>query len=472
MTDGAVSGVPAARGLAGPLAVLATAPLAGIGIALVPPDRLVFLLAALFAAILAWACIARPILLLHLVFWSAALGSIFRQIERTGVGSTSISLSGLRWLAVAGLALMIALVRWRRWSVPLTLVPMAVFAGWMAFRYALGPTDVRGIKDVIFYIFPVVMALFATAAVARASDESMRRFELSCLVASAAPWILFAIMFSLGLSWMTPDGPKGILESRPIASFALMVFCVALAVWRYGPTRSLRMLALAAAAASVGLIVFTLSRAATATAILLFMVHRVPPNRLRRLVYQVGVAGLVAVIAILTVPSLRERTFYRPPTSLEDAWRVFDASGRFQLWEISADHAWERPVVGWGPGTARPVVADRMVWRREIAPIEYPPHNEYLQVLHDGGVIGLALLLAALVALAWHPISCWRAGHRTGDRRLATAGLAAGLALLAAVVNAFIDNTFHYYVVMAPLFTLIGVAYGLTRRAAYQEGTS
>ncbi len=131
-------------------------------------------------------------------------------------------------------------------------------------------------------------------------------------------------------------------------------------------------------------------------------------------------------------------------------------TGRAHFWNVTLDIIHAHPFIGTGLG-AFGVVYTRYDSRNGMFRLEQA-HNDYLQVLSDGGVIGAALGLFFIVAL----FRMGLARRETGDefrRGVATGALAGCFAVL---VHSFFDFTLHtpanalLFLVLAALATLNG----------------
>ncbi|HXN45444.1 MAG TPA: O-antigen ligase family protein [Bryobacteraceae bacterium] len=144
-------------------------------------------------------------------------------------------------------------------------------------------------------------------------------------------------------------------------------------------------------------------------------------------------------------------------------WHVGDVginvSGRSSLWRVTYDSFLDSPWVGKGAGSAAHLVRDRF---RTIG----HPHNDYLRVLHDYGIVGFSLWL-----LGWFRIlkQLWkqaRFSERWGkpDAQLQFATF---LAVLGTCLVMVTDNPMTYIFVMAPLGVLVGAAAGAASADRY-----
>ena len=95
-------------------------------------------------------------------------------------------------------------------------------------------------------------------------------------------------------------------------------------------------------------------------------------------------------------------------------------SGRVVIWTQTWQSAVESPWIGKGAGSASAYLAD--LYDGDIA----HPHNDYLRILHDYGVIGLVLFLYGLVRVG---LMCWRTWAHTEQLLQRRLSLSAALAL-------------------------------------------
>ena len=131
---------------------------------------------------------------------------------------------------------------------------------------------------------------------------------------------------------------------------------------------------------------------------------------------------------------------------------TINVSGRASIWRATIDSVLESPWVGQGAGSAEHLVENRFHYIGH-------PHNDYLRVLHDYGIVGLGLWL-----LGWSRVlrQLWtqaRFSERWGkpDAHLQFAAFLAALGICLMMVT---DNPMAYIFAMAPLGVLVGAATG------------
>ena len=177
-------------------------------------------------------------------------------------------------------------------------------------------------------------------------------------------------------------------------------------------------------------------------------------HRFRQVLSRVGMTGALLVGLFLGVVLLGgEFSINR----FIDSVNTDDpTTGRSHFWAVTLDIIKAHPYVGTGLG-AYGVIYTRYDTRNGLYRLEQA-HNDYLQVLSDGGIIGAALALSFVVLLFWKAIS--RARSRDDFRRgLALAAMSGCFAVL---VHSFFDFTLHttsnalLFLVLAALATLNG----------------
>jgi O-antigen ligase len=131
-------------------------------------------------------------------------------------------------------------------------------------------------------------------------------------------------------------------------------------------------------------------------------------------------------------------------------------TGRAHFWAVTLDIIKAHPYVGTGLG-AFGVIYTRYDSRNGLFRLEQA-HNDYLQVLSDGGIVGAALALSFVVLLFYMALKC----ARTKDDFRRGVALASLSGCFAVLVHSFFDFTLHttanalLFLVLAALATLDG----------------
>lgn len=427
-----------------------------LGLAMVGVCVVLGLLAAVLtalvplAAAMAIAAVALGLVLLStrsLVLSILLMSGAVDFLTRFGVGP--ISAMGL-------VTVLYAAGSWGLWLVRPTIpralvtavVPLGGYLFWAALTAALWyrPT-VDGMQNLF------VMAAFVGIIVLSAS-ESRRGVERGANPAAAmgrmlgvATWLaagLWAATRLLGSALPLP-----FVGSRSFALFALVGVAWYVAGWRAGSRRSL--LAGIGILTMVGL---SLSRTALVVGMFLFPLAQVEMRRLSswlRLALLGLVAGGLLYAAVWYIEPLHTR-FFEGDTSLRIGGIGINTEGRMNMWETTLDSYRTAPWFGKGAGSVE-----------ELIERHYPglghPHNDYLRILHDAGLVGFLLWVGGFLALIWKTWRGWLVAA-PGDPA-GRVHLAAGLALVAVALGMLTDNVIVYIFVMAPVAVVVGTSLGL-----------
>jgi len=364
---------------------------------------------------------------------------IINVADRAQIGPTS--LSGLLTLATVGVVGFMALAvilghydqagfgRPARHTLPL---PLALFTAYAVLTLAKSPTS-PGFQNVSVYVaFTLTLGVTARLCNAAAAGRLLRHIRLVAWVVAV---VYLATVVRAGLD------ANSVYEARSVALTAIVLLAVAVAS---GQRQWLSLVLM--------LVVFvSLSRTATLLAILVFAlglaVRSASPGRAIRLLVLLTAAAGGAWLAFTGFGPLRDR-FSGGDQALAYGGSHFNLSGRSALWEFTLKSAAHHIWLGAGPGTAEVDVT------RKFVTVNHP-HNDYLRLLHDYGILGATLFVVALLLLMRRT---WRLGRATGG----PVHWAAFLALVGVAGCAVTDNVLVYPFVMVPLGVLVGASLSAT----------
>jgi hypothetical protein len=377
--------------------------------------------------------------LVFLCFAAATAGFSFSWFEGLAmpIVGRSVNPNGLHW----GGAFMVAsvlLVRFGAGPLPKLFRPYAAFVLLAAVGLAWTPDWFDGLKQALQFGLSLLLGWLAYRTIQ--TREAIHRMTVAWWVGLVFSVTLALVMAAAALpSYL---GLAGVLGNRSFGMHLLPFFAMAVGAARERvPGASL----VAAGVCAIG--VLTLSRMALAVMLALgliaFLVGRGP----RRLV---GVIGVVFLgWAALQFQPLRERIFLYANTGFTgfrlevvgsgiDTQLTFgniNLSGRGLTWVQTFMHAREAWLVGHGTGSATTFL------ERDVGMGISHPHNDYLRVLHDFGVVGLALVL---YVGGFVLTRLWRL-HRTAPGSWSRGWTSAALlAWLAWLMMALTDNSMIY----------------------------
>jgi O-antigen ligase len=320
-----------------------------------------------------------------------------------------------------------------------------LFLGYAAATLAVSASMGEGLRLLFKLAYPFMIYLAVRALVR--DEGQLSRLGDWVLMAAALLILVVNPLLVLGGGY-TVDGSGHVriqglgLHQNPFSYYLLaMLF---LAVARYMFRSQLRYLLLALVLG--GWIVLTMTRISLLASLLGLGGMAIYVAVKRRNAKPLLIATAVALaIAIPLTPLVLDRTVGFVPTPGEVASYVTDPGalagamrwgGREHIWPVLVGAFRSSPVLGLGLGSSGPVI--RGSFASAVSDI---PHNEYLRIVVDTGLLGLGLLGLALVV--WWG-SAAAAGLRAEgvSREYGAAAVAVGLA---AVVIALTGNPIDYY---------------------------
>ncbi|MGI9492169.1 MAG: O-antigen ligase family protein, partial [Geminicoccaceae bacterium] len=168
--------------------------------------------------------------------------------------------------------------------------------------------------------------------------------------------------------------------------------------------------------------IFSGSRAAMLSTVLLLIAYPLASKPFREQLYHRRYA-ILAGIVLVGMASLA----YLPKVYM----RLQLKMDRMRVWNVFYDEFLKSPIFGRGVGSGFIAGVD---WPADVEPLFFPvPHNEYLHLLVNGGIVGFLLCMAAIIY--WY----YRLIRSTSDEdRLFLMALAPALAVFAITDNILI----------------------------------
>lgn len=421
------------------------------------------------AALVGWVLVTRPLVQILLLFgflslllsvgiaaasgWTAfeytglliVLGSALVNVPRKlTVGP--VSLLGAITIIYASVGIILSISHRPPRDAWSKLRPLRWFVAWTVISFIWYPTTIDGFQNVTVFVMFVALAA-ATAGVGHLIPRAEERFYR---------WFDRAMFLAIGVYLVSVvlDGLESdlILEPRAFALFALLGVARGLSLVRYGSRARGALMAIAAMSA----IFFSLSRTALAIAVILIPLAWLDRRSMSRRVGVLLTIGLVLglfAFAATVVRPLEER--FNELDRVKVGGVTISVSGRGKFWTATWRSWEESPWVGHGAGSA------------EYLPLKYlprysaysHPHNDYLRILHDYGIVGGVLWLIGGFVLLRATKRAWRA-VASHDRSQAGVHLSAVLGMTALALAMITDNVVIYVFFMAPLAMLVGFSLG------------
>jgi len=133
------------------------------------------------------------------------------------------------------------------------------------------------------------------------------------------------------------------------------------------------------------------------------------------------------------------------------AWRV-------RNWQSMFGYVIQKPSIGWGLGTYKPLRAEQAEFETDLNALE--AHNDYMNFTVEVGLIGTGLLLLSVLTFF---IGIYRNSLDEANIT-ANAAFVISALLLATAISMSVENLFKGAAIMWPLFALVGATIGQRRQ--------
>ncbi|MCO6511480.1 MAG: O-antigen ligase family protein [Aridibacter famidurans] len=329
-----------------------------------------------------------------------------------------------------------------------------------------------------------VFGVFFSAALTFIDSRSRIRKLVVVLVIFGSLMAFFAVLQSLsdpttiyGITPAAQARPFGSFINRHhFASFLVMMFAMSLAPLVGGGVKRDKLVFFGIAVILIGTgVIFAGSRGAflSLVAVLSFLAvsfllinrsdARANPRRsgkslLGRPALIIGSAvGLLLVLIVFAVWAGGEQELLRG-AAMQEAGDDF-STGRLHYWSVALKIFYANPLIGSGLESFGVAFTRYDTWSG-IYRVEHA-HNDYLQMLSDGGVVGLSLVLVFIYSLFRSAIGTIR-GAKDRFRRSAAVGALAGC--FGVMVHSFVDFPLRTNANMFFFLLLAVIATGTTNR--------
>ncbi len=164
--------------------------------------------------------------------------------------------------------------------------------------------------------------------------------------------------------------------------------------------------------------------------------------------------GAVTIAAILSVPSLQKRFTEEGDQGVTVSGTAISTQGRAQIWVAVFKDAMLSPIMGHGAGSATDLVTKQ--FGASIA----QPHNDYLRIFHDYGLVGITLWVVFVIYLFSSMRRQYRVAKSSGNINRQRNVVAAVSGMVMVLLSMTTDNIIIY---PGPMFLeaiLLGAALG------------
>lgn len=326
----------------------------------------------------------------------------------------------------------------------------------LLFGSIISPYFVEGLRLSFLFITPILVGILAKREMIR-SPGNRYKIEKALIIIPLLPITIILINLFAGTLETTTRGFRTIFglsySPRTLALFLLPILALFVAKWRYDKNIRSRITSFVGTITLTAIIITSLSRAASVIALVIIL-----PSRFIRKWYKPSTLftflfGLVVLFYWVSIPSVQMRFFPNGIGSIKlniESFRLIDTQGRRNLWAVTWQNAIDKPFFGHGTGSAGQLIYST------YPPLEHP-HNDYLRVFHDTGIVGLFLFGVAWILQIFHHWKGWIYYDRRRNQQ-ALYHFAALIATIAICISFLTDNTMTYVFVLIPLFIIYGLA--------------
>ena len=356
-----------------------------------------------------------------------------------GPGIGGFAGTGVAWI-VPFLVAMLCLLRSR----PAMVVPLLIWApGLMVVvGNAVAARERAEIQRSVMFICPMIIAL--AVAGCRAGPRQLAAFLLACKILAVLIWLAVllrsSLLFGTALLGWGLGGPGLVMTTALLGALFVVEGVVKRArsfLWWL---------------AMVAIPTLMVTRTGTAVSMLVLPLTAAP-MKWRWRIGAIG-CGAVLLLGAFMLPKVQEKMFFSGHGELSDLrWDNPDlrTNARSVMWDAMLVDIAERPWFGYGPGAV-------YAWMQtmDFGGLEHP-HNDWLRLLYNYGIVGVA---AFLIGSGIQMVHLFQVARRTACvelRILAYAGVTSFVALFLFMMT---DNIINYPNFFGNLqFTIIGLVY-------------
>lgn len=330
---------------------------------------------------------------------------------------------------------------------------------WITIGCFYSPAPFFGIRTVLKYLYPLLLCMFASAAV---RDPEV--FFKSSLFARLVALITLIIGFIPYLEPFVFPGVYWYVTARAINFISIMIFSLGMFYFTNQKKKNLIYTVIFLLPCLIW--VFRTSIMGSLIAIMAFYFIK---YKLKSLPIIAGVIVL-GIIAVFTIPSLKEKMFYDDSVTIEEFTEGkidennLNTNMRKYMWEKLENRFYiGHEVAGCGTGT---VQAYMYANSKEFGGINVP-HSDFVQQKCDNGLIGL-ILYGAIAFFVF--VDAFRTYWRYDEPALQLCAIVAGASMIGVYATLYSDNVVNYSMATLSMpFGFYGMMLGLRRHADTQE---
>ena len=341
-----------------------------------------------------------------------------------------------------------------QWNIAVILYMIYIIWLIIGLSYTLSAS--YGFRVILKYSYPLLVMLFDSAAV---RDKEI--FLKAGLIARIVAIVSIVFSFIPLIGYLIP----GVFWYRTARSIHYISICMfSLALYYHGGKEKKDLLLCILFMIPCILWVVRTSIMGTALALMTFFFFK---YKIKSLPVIFGIVLLI-VIAIFTIPSIKAKMF-KDGNSINIAQLQqgkiskddINSNARFALWEhLQKRFYHKKEVIGSGTGSVQNYMYSNFVFGGL-----HVPHNDYIQISCDNGLIGIVLYLLIIVSIITH---CFIEYNKKNSTTIKMCAIVAGSSIAGVALTMYTDNVVNYS--MATLsypFGFYGMMLGLIKGKRY-----
>ncbi len=394
------------------------------------------------------------------LFWCLTFSTgLLAFSANVGLDLMAIRLLVLEIFCIVGLS-----VAQRKAILSFPLKIYIAFLIWIVIGIFYSDYPMYGFRTVLKYIYPLLLCMFASAAV---SDAEV--FMKSSLWARKIGVIGIVFAFIPYLNWIFP-GVFWYGTARAINFISIMIFSLGMFFFTNKKKENILYVLLFMLPCVVW--VFRTSIMGSLVAMMAFSLIKL---RVKSLPIIAGIFVL-GIVAVFTIPSLKQKMFYDDSVTIEDLQQGkisednINTNTRAYMWEILTREFYDdHKLTGSGTGSVQSFMYnDSKRTDKRLFSGLMVPHSDFVQQKCDNGLIGL-VLYGAMVFFIF--VDCFRTyWNRESSGALKLCAIVAGASLIGVYATFYSDNVVNYSMATLSMpFGFYGMMLGM-RRAEHGEG--
>jgi hypothetical protein len=378
-------------------------------------------------------------------FWVLTFSTGLVALSAPGVlDLMAIRLLALEVFCVIGLFLV---DRKPVWSI--TGILYIILIAWLLVGLFYTSAPDYGIRVIMKYIYPLLIMSFASAAV-RDGEVFIK----------AGVWARIVALLSLSISVIPflgklAPGVFWYVTARAINYISICVFSLSLFYFTNERKKNFLLSVLFIAPCLIW--VFRTSIMGTAVALMTFFFFK---YRIKSLPF-IAVIFIAGIIAVFTIPSLKEKMFNDDSITLEQFQNGeitkddINSNARFAMWEHLENRFYkEHKLTGSGTGSVQNYMYSNYIFGGLQV-----PHSDFVQMMCDNGLIALILYLAMSLSAIIHSLVIYDRSH---SGTLKICAITAGSSMAGVLITLYSDNVVNYSMATLSMpFGFYGMALGL-----------